>query len=69
MKKTLIWAIKKYQALISPLLGVQCIYYPTCSQYTIETLEEQPVFIALPKILTRILSCNPINAYIKRRSA
>lgn len=69
MKKVLIKMVRWYQAAISPLLGAQCLYYPTCSQYAVEKLEQKPILIAIPKIVLRILSCNPINGYIKRKKA
>ncbi|MGN0491400.1 membrane protein insertion efficiency factor YidD, partial [Ruminococcus sp.] len=39
MKKILIALIKFYQAAISPHLGANCKYIPTCSQYGIEAIE------------------------------
>ena len=65
MKKILISIVKKYQLHISPKFGGRCLYYPTCSQYTVETLEKDPTWKAVPKITARILSCNPINGFIK----
>jgi putative membrane protein insertion efficiency factor len=67
MKKVLIKIVQWYQAAISPLLGAQCLYTPTCSQYAVETLEEKPIWKALPKITARVLSCNPINGLIKNK--
>ena len=65
MKRVLLALVKSYQKLISPLLGVVCLYQPTCSQYAVEKLEEEPTWKALPQITLRLLSCNPINGYIK----
>ena len=31
--------IRIYRSLISPLLGDTCRYYPTCSDYSIESLK------------------------------
>lgn len=69
MKKALVNFIRLYQKGVSPLLGVQCLYYPTCSQYAVEKLEEEPILKATSKITLRLLSCNPVNAYLKRRKA
>ena len=38
--KTLIIIIKIYQLILSPVLGNNCRYLPTCSQYFIDSLKE-----------------------------
>ena len=40
LTKIIIKIIKFYQYLISPLLGSNCRYLPTCSEYFIESLKE-----------------------------
>ena len=52
--------IKLYQFLISPYLGNNCRYLPTCSEYFIDSLNEFGVFKGTLKGLKRILSCHPI---------
>ena len=56
----LIKFIKAYKYLISPLLGHSCRYLPTCSEYFIDSLEEEGVFRGIIKGTKRILSCHPI---------
>ena len=51
--------IKIYKFLISPLLGNSCRYFPTCSEYSIETLKSYGLFKGLYLSLKRILSCHP----------
>ena len=41
VKRFLIFLIKGYQKFISPLLGDNCRFYPTCSAYAIEALRVQ----------------------------
>ena len=41
MTKILVFIIKIYQYLISPLLGNRCRFLPTCSEYFIEALQTQ----------------------------
>ena len=51
--------IKAYQNLISPLLGTNCRFQPTCSTYTIEAIKK---FGALQGIILgskRIIKCRP----------
>ena len=60
IKNTLIKIIKLYKLFISPYLGNNCRYMPTCSEYFIESLEEEGVFKGTLKGTKRILSCHPI---------
>ena len=55
----LIKIIKFYQILISPLLGSNCKFYPTCSNYAIEALRKYGFFKGLYLSVSRILNCNP----------
>ena len=32
-------AVRSYQKVLSPLLGSNCRYYPSCSNYTLEAIE------------------------------
>lgn len=51
--------IRLYQMLISPLLGANCRYTPTCSQYGLEAIKKYGPFKGSWLTLKRILSCNP----------
>ena len=57
--KTLIQIIKGYKFLISPLLGNNCRYFPSCSDYSIEALRTCGFFKGLFMIIKRVLSCHP----------
>ena len=58
--KCVINLIDIYKYLVSPLLGNNCRFLPTCSEYTIEALETFGFFKGLYLSLKRILSCHPI---------
>ena len=58
--KTLIMIIKIYQLILSPALGNNCRYLPTCSQYFIDSLKEFGFFKGCVLGAKRILSCHPI---------
>ena len=60
IKYILIKFIKLYKIYISPYLGNNCRYLPTCSEYFIESLEEYGVLKGSLKGTKRILSCHPI---------
>ncbi len=59
MRKICIFLIKVYQETLSPILGKQCRFTPTCSQYTIDAVEEYGVLKGILMGLKRILKCNP----------
>lgn len=68
MKKIFIFLLRKYQKSISPLLkknGYRCLFNPSCSEYAFLCLERHSLLKAFLLIVGRLLSCNPINAYIK----
>lgn len=59
MKFILIQIIKLYQKTISPLLGAQCRYTPTCSQYGLEAIKKHGALKGSWLTIKRIVSCNP----------
>ena len=62
MTEILIFIIKIYQYLISPLLGNKCRFLPTCSEYFIEALNSQGLAKGLKLGFKRILKCHPIKS-------
>ena len=58
--KIFIKIIKFYQYIISPYLGNNCRYLPTCSEYFIDSIKEFGFFKGTFLGLKRILSCHPI---------
>ena len=60
IKYILIKLIKLYKIILSPYLGNNCRYLPTCSEYFIESLEKEGVLKGSIKGTKRILSCHPI---------
>ncbi len=55
----LIFLIKIYQWVISPLLKTNCRYLPTCSEYSIESLKKHGIIKGIYLSLKRILNCHP----------
>ena len=51
--------IRVYQLVVSPYLGNNCRFYPTCSNYALEALKEFSTFYAIKIIVFRLLRCNP----------
>lgn len=63
IKKVFIYLIRLYQKILSPLLGAQCRYTPTCSQYAVEALQKYGALKGGWLAFKRILSCNPFGGH------
>ena len=53
-----------YRRFISPRLskvGVQCRFYPTCSEYAIQAIQKYGFFEGWTKAINRIGRCRPTN--------
>lgn len=55
----MIFLIKAYQWTLSPLIGRQCRYQPTCSNYGLEAIRKHGPFKGGWLTVKRVLSCNP----------
>lgn len=56
------WAIRCYQKLVSPVLGKNCRYSPTCSQYALEAVERFGLIRGVALGVRRIGRCHPLAA-------
>lgn len=69
MKKIAIFIITTYQKLLSPDSGILkkvglikkpvCVFFPTCSQYTIEAVNKYGTAKGVMLGVKRILRCHP----------
>ncbi|NLQ18364.1 membrane protein insertion efficiency factor YidD [Marinomonas sp. M1K-6] len=59
IKKIFILFVKGYQFLISPLLGNNCRFYPSCSQYMIQAIDTFGVIKGVYLGLKRLSKCHP----------
>jgi putative membrane protein insertion efficiency factor len=59
VKKLFILPVRIYQYTISPLLGSTCRHQPTCSQYTIDAIEEWGPVKGMLMGMKRISKCHP----------
>ncbi len=60
LSNILIEIIKIYKLIISPYLGNNCRYLPTCSEYFIDCLKEYGLAKGIYRGLKRVLTCHPI---------
>ncbi len=59
LAQPLIWLIRGYQLLISPLTPPTCRYYPSCSAYAVTALERFGPLKGGYLAAWRLLRCNP----------
>jgi uncharacterized protein len=61
MRFMLIAVIKFYKAFISPLLGNNCRFYPSCSTYSMEAFRLHGVIKGAYLTVRRLLKCHPFH--------
>lgn len=59
MKTVLLGLIRGYQLFLSPLLGSNCRFYPTCSHYAHEAILKHGALKGMWLAVRRIGRCNP----------
>lgn len=57
----LVWTIRGYQRLISPLTPPMCRFTPTCSQYAVEALRVHGLVRGGMMATWRLMRCHPFN--------
>lgn len=57
----LIWLVKAYQLVISPMTGASCRFYPSCSAYALTALERHGLVRGTWLTVRRLLRCHPWN--------
>ena len=55
----LILLVRGYQLFLSPIMGQNCRFYPTCSSYAMEAIELYGPFKGLWLGIKRISRCHP----------
>jgi uncharacterized protein len=61
MKFVLKKLIRAYQILISPFLGQNCRFFPSCSHYALEAIEIHGSLRGTGLAITRICRCHPFH--------
>lgn len=62
MKLLLLALIRFYKYAISPSLGSRCRFFPSCSEYTAESVQKYGAYKGLRLGIKRISRCHPWNA-------
>ena len=61
MRWLLIFLVRGYQVVISPLLPSTCRFYPSCSAYAVEALERHGAWRGMKLTLRRLGRCHPFH--------
>lgn len=61
MRKLALILLKFYKIFISPFLGSNCRFYPTCSNYTYQAIEKHGLLKGIFLGFKRIMKCNPFH--------
>ncbi len=59
VRSLLIFLIKVYQWTLSPFLGGECRFYPSCSEYGLEAVKKHGALKGLWLICKRLAKCGP----------
>jgi len=61
MKAVLLFLIRLYKTSVSPWIGTHCRFYPTCSDYTRQSIQRHGACRGLLLGTKRILRCHPFH--------
>ncbi|HET7260345.1 MAG TPA: membrane protein insertion efficiency factor YidD [Casimicrobiaceae bacterium] len=59
MKSVLLVALRGYRLVISPVVGANCRFYPSCSQYASEAIERHGALRGSWLAVKRVGRCHP----------
>jgi hypothetical protein len=59
MRALLLGSVRAYQYLLRPMLGANCRFAPSCSDYALEAIERHGAWKGSWLAVRRILRCHP----------
>jgi uncharacterized protein len=59
MKGVLLALIRGYQYLLRPMLGANCRFAPSCSEYARDAIVKHGVILGISLAVKRVLRCHP----------
>ena len=62
MKTLLLGLLRAYQYALRPMLGVNCRFYPSCSDYAREAIERHGALRGVWLSARRVARCHPYHA-------
>ena len=61
VKNLVLWLIRCYAFVLSPILGNNCRFHPSCSSYAAEAIDHYGVLKGGWLTLRRLLKCHPFH--------
>jgi putative membrane protein insertion efficiency factor len=61
LKAVVLFPLRLYRRLISPLFPARCRYYPTCSEYAVQAVGRFGILRGSVLALWRLVRCNPFS--------
>ena len=58
-RNVLIAALRGYQVVVSPIYGDVCRYYPSCSSYAVQSVQQRGAVRGTVLAIWRVLRCHP----------
>jgi putative membrane protein insertion efficiency factor len=62
MRAILVSFLRSYQYLFRPMLGANCRFAPSCSDYAIEAIDKYGAFKGAMLAVRRVLRCHPYHS-------
>ena len=59
MRRAVTTLILIYQRFVSPLLGTRCRFYPSCSNYALQAVQDYGTFHGAWLTVKRLARCHP----------
>jgi len=59
MSRILVWIINAYRYAVSPLLGTNCRFTPSCSEYAVEAVAKYGAVKGIWLSIKRVSRCHP----------
>ena len=61
MRRIVLWSIRAYQVVLSPLLPRACRFWPSCSRYAYQAIERHGLGRGGWLALRRLARCHPFH--------
>lgn len=59
--QVLVVLVRLYQGIVSPVLGPCCRFYPSCSRYAVECLQQHGAWRGILLSIVRLGKCHPFH--------